>query len=108
MFRQRAPLLSLHSSSKPFKCSVCKRGFSSTSSLQSHMQVYGRAYNEISLVYNEISLVYNEVMQVYSHAYNEISARLPSFQIYPHRVQYVVFILGYFPASQKSIDKTIV
>ena len=27
------------SSSKPFKCSVCKRGFSSTSSLQSHMQV---------------------------------------------------------------------
>lgn len=28
-----------YSSSKPFKCSVCKRGFSSTSSLQSHMQV---------------------------------------------------------------------
>lgn len=34
--------LSVCSSSKPFKCSVCKRGFSSTSSLQSHMQVNRR------------------------------------------------------------------
>lgn len=41
VYESPPPLLFLviPSSSKPFKCSVCKRGFSSTSSLQSHMQV---------------------------------------------------------------------
>ncbi|KAK6480189.1 zinc finger protein 423 [Huso huso] len=48
--------LKTHSSSKPFKCTVCKRGFSSTSSLQSHMQAHKKNKEHVERAEKDVNM----------------------------------------------------